>query len=70
MGESPGTYEYFQALRTPYLAFMVYIKHRAGKLNANADALSRNPCEVLKSSCPVDELSVDVCFECPNVCVS
>jgi hypothetical protein len=44
------------------------IEHRAGKLNANADALSRNPCEV--NYCPVDELSVDVCFECPDVCVS
>ena len=44
------------------------IKHRAGKLNANADALSRSPCKV--NSCPVDELSVDVCFECPNICVS
>ena len=45
------------------------IKHRAGKLNANADALSRNPCEVLKNPYKVDELSVDVCFECPNVSV-
>ena len=50
------------------------IKHRAGKLNGNADALSRNPCKDSSSckgmsSCSVDDLSVDVCFKCPKVCV-
>ena len=46
------------------------IKHRAGKLNVNADALSCNPCEVtcLRNSGD-SELSVDVCFECPDVSV-
>lgn len=42
------------------------IKHCAGKLNGNADALSRNPCEG-QSPYSVDDLSVDVCFECPKV---
>lgn len=42
------------------------IKHRAGKLNTNADALSRNPCEV-ESSCAAEDLSIDVCSECPSM---
>ena len=37
------------------------IKHHAGKLNANADALSCNPCEGM-DPCLADDLSVDVCF--------
>ena len=45
------------------------IKHRAGEVNANVDALSRNPSELLKNPCKVDELNVDMCFECPNVSV-
>ena len=41
------------------------------------DALSHNPCEVVKNTskvmeypCSVDELSVDMCSERPNVYVS
>ena len=44
------------------------IKHRAGKLNANADALSHNPCTV-QDSCAVDDFSVDVCFFNVLLCV-
>ena len=43
------------------------IKHHAGKLSVNADALSHNPCKV--NSCPVHGLNLDVCFEYPNICV-
>ena len=48
------------------------IKHRAGKLNANADALSRNPVKVFGCSCKDDNLSVDVLFEhkAPSISVS
>ena len=39
------------------LTIQELIKDCAGKLNANEDVLSHNPCKV--NSCPVDELGVD-----------
>ena len=41
------------------LTIQELIKHHGGKLNANADVVSHNPCTV-QDSCAVDDFSVDV----------
>ena len=42
------------------------LKHHAGKLNANADALSRNPTSICVDDRSGDS-GIDLCFVCPSV---